>query len=43
MTGERYDTMSKNINEAWDTVMNNIDSLTGSQKELALIYKNAGR
>lgn len=33
----------KRSEEAWDTVMNNIDKLSGSQKELALLYKNAGR
>lgn len=29
--------------EAWKIVMSNIDNLTGSQKELALTYKKAGR
>ena len=29
--------------EAWDFVMQNVDSLSGSQKELALTYKKAGR
>ena len=29
--------------DAWKLVMENIDSLTESQKELAMLYKNAGR
>lgn len=29
--------------EAWNLVMDNIDRLSGSQKEKALVYKNAGR
>lgn len=33
----------KRSDEAWDTVMGNIDKLSGSQKELALLYKEAGR
>lgn len=33
----------KRSEDSWNTVMNNIDKLTGSQKELALTYKNAGR
>ncbi len=38
-----FESHIKKADEAWNTVMDNIDSLTGSQKELALIYKNAGR
>lgn len=34
---------NKQAQQAWDTVMNNIDSLTGAQRETALRYKNAGR
>lgn len=33
----------KNSSEAWETVMDNIDKLSGPQKELALRYKEAGR
>lgn len=33
----------KSSNEAWETVMDNIDKLSGPQKELALRYKEAGR
>lgn len=33
----------KRSEDSWNIVMNNIDKLTGSQKELALTYKNAGR
>lgn len=33
----------KRSEDAWNTVMSNIDKLSGSQKELALTYKNAGR
>lgn len=33
----------KRSEDAWDTVMSNIDKLSGTQKELALTYKNAGR
>ena len=29
--------------KAWDLVMENLDRLQGSQRELALLYKNAGR
>lgn len=34
---------NKNSSEAWETVMDNIDKLSGPQKELALRYKEAGR
>lgn len=34
---------NKQSAEAWDIVMQNIDKLSDSQKELALLYKNAGR
>lgn len=37
---EKY---NKTANEAWDIVMKNINSLSGSQKELAETYKTAGR
>ncbi len=33
----------KRSEDSWNTVMNNIDKLSGSQKELALVYQNAGR
>ena len=33
----------KHADESWDFVMKNLDKLTGPQKELALMYKNAGR
>ena len=36
----KYNKQSK---DAWDLVMQNIDNLSGSQKELALIYQKAGR
>ncbi len=29
--------------KAWNLVMSNIDNLSGKEKELALLYKNAGR
>ena len=34
---------NKQAAEAWDIVMQNIDKLSDSQKEIALLYKNAGR
>jgi len=34
---------NKQADEAWDTVMKNLDKLSDSQKEIALTYKNAGR
>ena len=34
---------NKQAQQAWNTVMDNIDSLTGAQRETALRYKNAGR
>lgn len=34
---------NKQADEAWDIVMQNIDKLSDSQKEIALTYKNAGR
>ena len=34
---------NKQSQDAWDLVMQNIGNLSGSQKELALMYKNAGR
>ena len=34
---------NKQATEAWDIVMQNVDKLSGSQKETALLYKNAGR
>lgn len=34
---------NKQAQQAWDTVMDNIDSLIGAQRETALRYKNAGR
>ena len=34
---------NKQAQQAWDTVMDNIDNLTGAQRETALRYKNAGR
>lgn len=33
----------KRSEDSWNTVMNNIDKLSGSQKELALVYQKAGR
>lgn len=33
----------KRSDDSWNTVMDNIDKMSGSQKELALTYKNAGR
>ena len=33
----------KKSDDAWNLVMKNIDNLSGSQKELALLYKQAGR
>ena len=33
----------KEAQKAWDLVMKNIDKLQGLQRELALLYKNAGR
>lgn len=39
-TLQSYNTKSQ---EAWDVVMNNIDRLTGAQKELALRYQQAGK
>lgn len=34
---------NNDADKAWSLVMDNIDNLTGSQKELALTYRNAGR
>lgn len=34
---------NKQAKDAWDTVMSNIDTLNGAEKELALRYKQAGR
>lgn len=34
---------NKQAKDAWDTVMSNIDTLNGTEKELALRYKQAGR
>lgn len=34
---------NKQAKDAWDTVMSNIDTLNGAEKELALCYKQAGR
>lgn len=34
---------NKQAQEAWDTVMKNMDSLTGAQREIAMRYKEAGR
>lgn len=34
---------NKQAQEAWDTVMKNMDSLTGAQREVAMRYKQAGR
>lgn len=34
---------NKQAQEAWDTVMKNMDSLTGAQREIAMRYKQAGR
>ncbi len=34
---------NKKSDDAWKLVMDNIDKLSGKQKELALTYKNAGR
>lgn len=34
---------NRQAQQAWNTVMDNIDSLTGAQREIALRYKNAGR
>lgn len=34
---------NNDADEAWALVMDNIDNLSGSQKEMALIYKNAER
>ncbi len=34
---------NKQAQEAWDTVMENMDSLTGAQREIAMRYKQAGR
>ena len=33
----------KRSEDSWNIVMNNIDKLSGSQKELALVYQKAGR
>lgn len=38
-----FEEYAKKSKDAWNTVMENIDSLSGSQKELALLYKEAGR
>lgn len=34
---------NKQAQEAWDTVMKNMDDLTGAQREIAMRYKQAGR
>lgn len=34
---------NKQAQEAWDTVMKNMDNLTGAQREIAMRYKQAGR
>lgn len=34
---------NKQAQEAWNTVMENMDSLTGAQREIAMRYKQAGR
>lgn len=34
---------NRQAHEAWDTVMKNMDSLTGAQREIAMRYKQAGR
>lgn len=34
---------NRQAQEAWDTVMKNMDSLTGAQREIAMRYKQAGR
>ena len=37
------DAYNKQARDAWNTVMQNIDNLSGAEKELALRYKQAGR
>ena len=34
---------NRQAQEAWDTVMSNIDGLSGAQREIAMRYKQAGR
>lgn len=38
-----FEAYLKRSQEAWDLVMQNIDNLSGSSKELALLYKEVGR